>query len=364
MTNDQARLNRVYPVRLILFVIRASSLIRYSGFVIRVSLAALLLLAFAGCDRSVSSKSAAPQLVLYSSVDEPYVKPIVAEFEAKTGIQVVVQTDTEATKSAGLAARLEAERDNPRADVWWGNEVFHTIRLADAGLLTPYASAAAKDVAAKYRDAEHRWAGVGLRARVIAVHVVSGETQTAPAVSIHDLLRAEHKGKVAIARPTAGTTGGHVASLYVLWGPARFPDFFKKLKANDVKLLGGNGAVAEAIARGEIAVGLTDNDDVASARRNGGTLAAGLPDQDTIGTLAIPTTVGLVTGTRHPDAAKQLVDYLLSPEVERRLIDAKFAGWSVRDPENIRTMDVDFAAAARAMPQAVEQAMTILEGRE
>ena len=54
--------------------------------------------------------------MLYTSVDEPVFKPIIAEFEAKTGVKVVVQSDTEATKSAGLAARLEAERDKPRAE--------------------------------------------------------------------------------------------------------------------------------------------------------------------------------------------------------------------------------------------------------
>src|SRR5215203_5848130 len=114
----------------------------------------LLLPAFlpAGCNRS-DSKQSAPTLVLYTSVDEPVFKPILAEFEAKTGIKVLVQTDTEATKSAGLAARLEAERDKPRADVWWGNEVFHTIRLAEAGVLAPYASPAAKEVPAKFKDA-------------------------------------------------------------------------------------------------------------------------------------------------------------------------------------------------------------------
>jgi hypothetical protein len=51
--------------------------------------------------------------------------------------------------------------------------------------------------------------------------------------------------------------------------------------------------------------------------------------------------------------------------VERKLVDAKFAGWSVRAPlTDIRTMDVDYAAAAKALPRAVETAMTILEGRE
>ena len=359
------------PTRHPSFVIRISSLIRDSGFVIRHSgfvirhspLLLALLVLIAGCSGS-DSKPPAPPLVVYTSVDEPYARPILLEFTNRTGITVVIRSDTEATKSVGLAARLEAERDKPRADVWWGNEVFHTIRLAEAGVLAPYDSPAAGDVPAKFKDPKHRWAGNALRARVLAVRQPPGQGEN---LSLQDLLDPKHRGTVGIARPTAGTTGGHVAALYVLWGPQRFAEFMTRLKANGVKLLGGNGPGAEAVGRGELTIGLTDNDDVAAVARNGGTIAAVLPDQRDGGTLAIPTTVGLVAGAPNPVAAQKLIDYLLSPEVERRLIAAEFAGWSVRTGAGeapIGTMDVDFAAAAASMPVAVETAMKILEGRE
>ena len=104
---------------------------------------------------------------------------------------------------------------------------------------------------------------------------------------------------------------------------------------------------------------------VAAVKRNRGLIASAPPDQNSTGTLAIPTTVALVAGAPQPEPAKQLIDYLLSPEVERRLIDAEFAGWSVRAPAaELKTMDVDYAAAAKVLPEAVKTAMTILEGRE
>src|SRR5688572_31906983 len=91
--------------------------------------ACLLLAAFLlGCNRD--APAAAQRVVVYTSVDQPVAEPILREFEKRTGIKVDVQTDTEATKSAGLAARLQAEKANPQADVWWGNEIFHTINLA------------------------------------------------------------------------------------------------------------------------------------------------------------------------------------------------------------------------------------------
>src|SRR5688572_1204634 len=98
--NDESRMDDS-PVTPCRFVIGPSSLFRHSAFVIRHWAVALLaVLVLTSC--SDSSAPAPPQpLILYTSVDEPYVRPILAEFESRTGIRVTVQTDTEATKSAG-----------------------------------------------------------------------------------------------------------------------------------------------------------------------------------------------------------------------------------------------------------------------
>ena len=85
----------------------------------------------AGCDRSGSSK----EVVLYTSVDEPVAKPILDEFTKQTGIKVILKTDSEASKTAGLVETLRAEKANPQADVFWDNEPFHTINLAEEGVL-------------------------------------------------------------------------------------------------------------------------------------------------------------------------------------------------------------------------------------
>jgi iron(III) transport system substrate-binding protein len=242
--------------------------------------------------------------------------------------------------------------------VYWGNEPFHTINLAEERVLSPYESPSAESVPAMYRDPEHRWTGNALRARVIANHTEASTLS----YSLEGLLETT-SGKVAVARPTAGTTGGHVAALFVLWGEQRAGDYFRNLRDNAM-VVGGNSVVADLVGRGTAHAGLTDNDDVAAAQAQGGKLTQVLPDQNTFGTLMIPTTVGLVDGAKHPAEAKQLIDYLLSPEVEQRLIDVKFAGWSVRKPNEVKAMGVDLREVARAMPHAVRRATAILEGRE
>ena len=65
------------------------------------------------------------------------------------------------------------------------------------------------------------------------------------------------------------------------------------------------------------------------------------------------------------DAAKKLIDYLLSAEVDRALVDEKFAWCSTRDAAGKgRFMDVDYHAVATRMPGAIRRATSLLEGRD
>jgi iron(III) transport system substrate-binding protein len=317
---------------------------------------------FVGCDNSQTS-TATHTVVLYTSVDEPYARPIIDDFEkANPDIKVTLQTDAEANKTVGLVERIRAEAANPQADVWWGNEPFHSVNLADEGLLVPYESASAGDIPSQFKDAEHRWAGCGVRARVIGVYTGEGKPSV---VGLESLTDARLSKKIAMARPTAGTTGSHVAALYVVWGDAKADAFFKQLHDNGIQLLGGNGPVADAVGQGQFLAGLTDNDDVAAAAREGGKIDTILPDQTDLGTLAVPTTVGLVKGAKHSDAAKKLIDFLLTSQTEQRLVDAKFVGWTVRSGADakVKWMTVDYDAVARKMPDAIRRSTAILEGR-
>ena len=327
-----------------------------------------LSIALAGCERGGADEA---DVVLYTSIDEPVARAIIDAFEAETGHTVHLVTDTEATKSVGLAERLRAEKNRPRADVWWGNEPFHTIALAEEGLLASYDSPAAADIDPQFRDPQTRWAGNGLRARVLAfteapIEPPAPGTKAEPD-RLGDLTDPQYRGRVVLARPTAGTTGSHVAALYVLWGEEEADAYFRALAENGAVLAGSNSHVAQQVGQGHYLLGLTDNDDVANARASGGSLRLILPDQHEggIGTLTLPTTVGLVASRPENPAAKKLVDFLLSAETEQRLAEAKFTAYSVRGGAGgVKSMQVDYAEVARRLPSAVRRATALLEGRE
>ena len=85
----------------------------------------------------------AAELVVYSSVDEENARNILDEFSKTTGIQVNMVF----LSSGPAMSRIEAEKSNPRADVWFGAPSENHIIARDRGLTQPYISKAAADLA-------------------------------------------------------------------------------------------------------------------------------------------------------------------------------------------------------------------------
>ena len=89
-----------------------------------------------GCN----NKKSAERVVIYTSLDKVFSQPILEAFEKETGIKILAVYDSEATKTTGLVNRLIAEKDNPRADVFWNSETGRTIVLKQKGVLAKYCS--------------------------------------------------------------------------------------------------------------------------------------------------------------------------------------------------------------------------------
>lgn len=297
---------------------------------------------------------------MYTALDEMYSRPILDAFEEETGIEVLAVYDTEAAKTTGLVNRLIAEKDRPRADVFWNNEIAQTIALENEGMLTPYTSPSAKAIPAAFKDAGGYWTGFAARARVI---IYNTDLVDDPPTSVMDFLEDEWAGRAAIAKPLFGTTATHAAALFTLWDDEKARAFFKGLLDNDVAILAGNATVRDMVAAGEYAAGLTDTDDANGAVEDGKPAKWLFPDQgpDQMGTLVIPNTVALIKNSPNPEGGKALIDFLLRPETEARLAGMRSiqiplnpavdAPGNVPDLAEIKAMDVDFEAVAENMSE-------------
>lgn len=322
--------------------------------------ALLSCLLLAGCWRSTGS-----EVVVYTALDSEFSAPILHKFAAASDIAVLPKFDVESTKTVGLAEAIVAEKDRPRCDVFWNNEILHTLRLKRLGLLDTYQSPIAKQYPAAYRDAEGYWHGFAARARVLIVNTQLVGKRDRP-TSILDLADPKWRGRGAMAKPLFGTTATHAACLFAVWGDRRAKEFFRKLKRNEVQILSGNKQVAMAVGGGRADFGLTDTDNALAEIEKGMPVVIVYPDQQPggLGTLFIPNTLAIIRGCPHPVAARQLVDYLLSPGVETMLAAGPSAQIPlnpnvrapnrVKTPQSVRPMQVDFDAAAEKWDTAAK----------
>ena len=292
--------------------------------VLRLLCAAVLLcgaLALAGCpgDAGKNSDSAASnRVVLYCSVDDVYARPIIRELEKKTGLRIQAVFDTEAAKTAGLANRIRAEKNRPIGDVFWSSALLQTLLLDREGLLQRYKSPAAKGIPAIFKEISGTWTGLGVRTRDIVYHP---STKNSPR-SLDDLTHPRFKGKVGISNPQFGTGSDWVAALAARRGRTKTLEYFRALKQNGVQVLPGNSVVAERVARGELMAGVTDTDDMLAQIREGRKIerARVVRSEEPLNIILIPGSVAMLKGSPHPEAAKRLIDALLSIETEKLLV--------------------------------------------
>jgi iron(III) transport system substrate-binding protein len=294
---------------------------------------------------------------------------VLREYEKRSGVKVRPVYDTEETKSTGLANRLLAEKSRPHADVFWSNEPVRTLVLKSRGVLAPYRSPNADGIPAVLVDSDHLWTGFSARIRVIAYNTKLVTPEQAPR-SVFDLAEPRWKGQVAMADPRFGSTSFHVAALYALAGDQKMDDFFRRLKANGVRIVDGNSAVRDLVARGDVKVGLTDTDDVNVAIEGGQPIAMILPDRVGLGVPVMPNMVSLIANAPHPEEGQKLIDYLLSADVERQLAQSEavqiplHAG--VPGPKNIPAIDsfnpmtLDYAKAATRVEDVTSRLALIL----
>jgi len=278
----------------------------------------LFFFAFAISCGSPNDTSESKTVTVYTALDQIYSEPIIKKFETKTGIKVEAVYDAEAVKTVGLVNRLIAERNRPRCDVFWNNEIIRTLHLKDEGLLAAYAPPSAATIPANFKDPEGHWTGFAARARVIVYNTTLVPAADAPR-DLESLTLPQWRGKVAIAYPLFGSTSTHSAVLFAQWGEERAKKFFETLKANEARVVDGNMTAARLVATGEIPLALTDTDDAQLLKSQGHPIEMIMLDHGGEGALLIPNTLSLVNGAPNPDAAKKLMDYLLSPEVEAAL---------------------------------------------
>ena len=315
-----------------------------------------------GCSRRDESAATAPakRVVVFTALDRIYSEPILQAFQSKTGIQVDPVYDAESAKTTGLINRLIARKSNPECDVLWNNEIVQTESLAQMGLLASYESPMASRIPEQYRDPQHRWTGFAARLRVF-IYNKNKFPNGPPPADLATFTDPRFRGQAAIAEPFYGTTFTHVGVLRQRWGEKKLSQWLEGLSANGCAFAPGNGAVRDLVASGERSFGLTDTDDANGALLENKPIGILLPNAED-GAILIPNTVAMIQNAPHSAEAKALIDYLLSPDVERSLAATPGAQIPLgADLEEVHTPWDKLLAGAPPKPLDVQ---TIASGRK
>ena len=301
----------------------------FVGNAVRVERRAALLflpLLFAGCNRTSTQPNTTVatdnRVTLYCSVDQEFAKPLIERLEQKTGLQIAVLYDTEATKTAGLANRIRAERNRPRCDVYWASALMQTLLLSEDKLLAPYDSPSRKDVPARFRGKD--WTGMGVRGRVV---VSPGATTQSVEIRSPREVANLVLNPVAISNPSFGTASDWFCAYATRSGDNFALAFARDFKAAHGRVLPGNGDVARETASGNLRFGVCDTDDYLNQRREKTGISLVPTSKDN---MFVPGAVSLVAGAPHLQNARKLLDALVSKEGEAALIQQMPGVFSIR----------------------------------
>jgi iron(III) transport system substrate-binding protein len=320
--------------------------------ILGITVAALVALVATACQQHPEDEG---EVVVYTSVDEVFARPIASQFESETGITVRLVPDTEETKSTGLLNRLIAEKARPRADVFWSGDPVRAAILKAQGVSQPYLSGQSDGLPRRYSDADGHWTGFSARARVLIYNTDMVSEDDRPE-SLFDLLDPRFKNSASLANPLFGTTSMHAAALFDALGEAAAREYFERFIENGGTIVSSNGEVRRRVAAGDFSIGITDTDDFNVAFQEGQPVAAVYPDQGGLGALIIPNAAVLIASGPNPEGARQFIDFLLRPETEQALAESEAAQMPLRPgvetPEHVRRlyditpMDVDYSTLA------------------
>jgi iron(III) transport system substrate-binding protein len=282
-----------------------------------------LILGAAGCgsgDESGAQSGAAASggsLTVYSGREEELVEPLFELFEEETGIDVEVRYGD----SAELAATIAEEGENSPADAFFAQDPGSLGAVADEGLLAELPEDLLERVDERFRDDENRWVGTSGRVRVLAYNTEALDEAELPE-SVFELTDPSWRGRVGIA-PTNGSFQAFVTAMRLTEGDDRAREWLEGLRENEPKVYESNTPIVEAVAAGEIDVGLVNHYYLYLVREE-------QPDApvenhffpgDDPGALVSAAGVGIVEDAENEEEARALVDFLLSEPGQRFYVD-------------------------------------------
>ena len=325
---------------------------------------------FDGMDDLIAAAQAEGELTVYGSCEEEYLAAACEHFQEVFGIKVNYQR----LSTGEVQAKIEEEKGNPSADVWFGGTTDPYNVLAKEDLLEPYAAQNASHLLSDmYKDPDGKWYGIykGILGFMVNTDELARLNLEAPA-DWADLLKPEYEGLIWLSNyNTAGTAKLVINTMIQKYGHDEGIQYLVDLDKNiEVYTKSGSGP-SKNVGTGECVIGIGFlHDGITQIVDNGYTnVELVIPSS---GTSFEVGATAMFKGAAHSNAAKLWIEYALSPEcvnlaaqngsyqflVIDNATQPEVAMQFGLDPDNV--MDYDFEDAKNNIGTYIEEVMNAL----
>ena len=252
------------------------------------------------------------QVNIICSVQAEWCNLMSTVYAKTTGVKVNM-----VAKGSGEAlAQLNAEKANPKTDIWFGGTGDPHLQAAEQNLTLEYKS---PQISALYpwaqkqaADSKFRTVGVYLGPLGFGYNTeLLAKKKVQPPSSWADLLKPEYKGEIQMANAaSSGTSYTVIATLVQLMGEDKAFEYMKQLHKNISTYTRSGVAPAKAVARGETAVSISFVHDVTTEAAQGFPAASVTPSE---GTGAEVGSMSIVKDGPNTEVAKKFYEWALTP---------------------------------------------------
>ncbi len=255
----------------------------------------------------------AETLIVYSGRSKSLVEPIIKQFEQETGIQVKVSY----ANTTQLAATLLTEGDKSPAALFWAQDAGALGAVSKEAMFEKLPESILAKVPSNFRDADGRWVATSGRARVLAYSPERVKMEELPQ-SIFDLTQPIWKDRVGWA-PTNASFQAFVTALRRQAGEKRTEEWLRGMKANGTKKYARNTPIIEALAAGEIDLGLPNHYYLLRFKKGNSSypVAQTFFKADDPGNLVNIAGIGILKSSDNKDTALKFVEFLLSAKAQQ-----------------------------------------------
>ena len=267
----------------------------------------------------IAAPAFANELVVYSSRADNLLKPVVAEYEKKTGTKVQLVGG----QAGPLMEKIRAEGSNTPADVFITVDGGNLWQATQMGLLRPINSPTLKaNIPASLRDPKNQWYGLSVRARTIFYN--TNKVKPAELSSYAALADAKWKGRLCLRTSNNVYNQSLVGTMIANLGAVKTEQIVKGWVANlAAPPFANDTAMLEAIGAGRCDVGIANTYYYGRLMDKQPNLPIGIffADQQGKGTHVNVSGAGVTKFSKRPAEAQKFIEWLSGSEAQNLFAD-------------------------------------------